>query len=111
MEDTATGQHPATPGPRTRIRDAAPRQFAAHGFKGATGRCIAHETGVSPGLVQHHFPSRQALRDERGPSAVARIGRARLYLAAERLIHEDLEARVREGLDRYQHPTTDRSSR
>jgi TetR/AcrR family transcriptional regulator, regulator of cefoperazone and chloramphenicol sensitivity len=54
----------ADPSPRARIRDAALRQFAAHGFKGATIRGIAREAGVSPGLVQHHFPSKQALRDE-----------------------------------------------
>lgn len=35
-----------------------------HGFKGATVRGIAKDAGVSPGLVQHHFPSKQALRDE-----------------------------------------------
>jgi AcrR family transcriptional regulator len=197
-----------------RIRDAALRQFAAHGFKGATIRGIAQEAGVSPGLVQHHFPSKQALRDEcdayvlavlrdlntRGvpggapadaafvagvhrdigplvpylatslvsdtpatarwfdelaelyhrvltsgetgpalpegedvqaivaahtamqlglailaghvyrrlgadaadPSVVARIGRARLFLATERMVDEGLEADIRKGLDRYQ---------
>lgn len=51
------------PGPRARIRDAALRQFASHGFKGATVRGIAQDAGVSPGLVQHHFPSKQALRE------------------------------------------------
>lgn len=49
---------------RIRIRDAALRQFAALGFKGATIRGIAQRAGVSPGRVQHHFPSKQALRDE-----------------------------------------------
>jgi AcrR family transcriptional regulator len=53
----------ADPGPRARIRDAALRQFAAHGFKGATVRGIARDAGVSPGLVQHHYPSKQALRE------------------------------------------------
>jgi AcrR family transcriptional regulator len=200
--------------PRVRIRDAAMRQFAAHGFKGATVRGIAREAGVSPGLVQHHFPSKQALREEcdaygfaflrdihervraggtltdaafaadvnqaaavlgpyaamaivsdgaeasrwfdelaklyevalgvgapgsgvsggedadaviatytamelgiaifgaqlsrrlggdlSDPSVVARLGRARLFLAAERLIDEDTEQRVRDGLDAYE---------
>jgi AcrR family transcriptional regulator len=49
---------------RARIRDAALKQFALHGFKGATVRGIAREAGVSPGRVQHYFPSKQALRDE-----------------------------------------------
>jgi AcrR family transcriptional regulator len=199
---------------RARIRDAALKQFAAYGFKGATVRGIAREAGVSPGRVQHHFPSKQALRDdcdayvltfmraamgkgavsgavtnpafvaethrvvallvpyvamslvsdapsaprwfdelaelyrgmltggdlgvalpqsedvqaivavytamelglailarhvyrrldadERDPSATARIGRARLFLATERLIGAELAAGIREGLDRYQ---------
>lgn len=45
------------------IRDAALKQFAEHGFKGATVRSIAHEAGVSVGLLQHHFPTKQALRE------------------------------------------------
>lgn len=49
---------------RARIRDAALKQFGALGFKGATVRGIAQEAGVSPGLVQHHFASKQALREE-----------------------------------------------
>ena len=48
---------------RARIRDAALRQFARHGFRGATVRGIAREAGVSPGLVQHHFGTKQALRE------------------------------------------------
>lgn len=199
--------------PRALIRDAALRQFARHGFKGATIRGIADDAGVSAGMVQHHFPSKRALREEcdahvlavvrevkdlgvvggaaseagfmagahRGvlpvvgylamamlsdtptastlftelaelygdtlisgeagpaippdedataiaavhtamqlglailakqvyehlgadpddPAALARIGRARLYLAAERTVDERVEAWIREGLDRY----------
>ncbi|HEU4354718.1 MAG TPA: TetR family transcriptional regulator [Actinomycetota bacterium] len=47
---------------RARIRDAALGQFAEHGFSGATIRGIAEAAGVSPGLVQHHFGSKDALR-------------------------------------------------
>jgi AcrR family transcriptional regulator len=47
---------------RTRIRDAALEQFAARGFTGATIRGIARAAGVSPGLVQHHFHSKDGLR-------------------------------------------------
>lgn len=55
---------PADPGDtRDRILTAALREYAEHGFKGATVRGIAEAAGVSPGLVQHHFPSKQALRD------------------------------------------------
>ena len=48
---------------RARIRDAALVHFAEHGVKGATIRSIAHAAGVSPGLVQHHFGSKEALRE------------------------------------------------
>jgi AcrR family transcriptional regulator len=37
-------------------------QFAERGVKGATIRSIAEAAGVSPGLVQHHFGSKEALR-------------------------------------------------
>lgn len=214
MEQQTATQAPAEQESRTRIRDAALQQFAAHGFKGATVRGIARQAGVSPGRVQHHFPSKEAMReecdayvltflrtamgqgvaagavadagfvadthrtvallvpymamslvsdapsaprwfeelaelyrerltggtlgvalphdedvqaivavhtamelglavfarhiyrrlgaDEQDPAATARIGRARLFLAAERLISEELEAAVREGLDQYE---------
>ncbi len=46
---------------RARIRDAAVRRFAADGF-GAPVRAIAADAGVSPGLVIHHFGSKEALR-------------------------------------------------
>ncbi|WP_019631925.1 TetR/AcrR family transcriptional regulator [Actinomadura atramentaria] len=47
---------------RARIRDAALREFAEHGVKGATIRGIARAAGVSPGLVQHHFGTKDGLR-------------------------------------------------
>jgi AcrR family transcriptional regulator len=48
---------------RARIRDAAVRRFAAEGFA-VSVRAIAAEAGVSPGLVIHHFGSKEALRAE-----------------------------------------------
>jgi AcrR family transcriptional regulator len=47
---------------RARIRDAAMLEFAEHGVKGATIRGIAKAAGVSPALVQHHFGTKEALR-------------------------------------------------
>lgn len=47
---------------RAKILDAALDQFGAHGFDGATIRGIAGAAGVSPGLVQHHFGSKDGLR-------------------------------------------------
>ncbi|MFG1752012.1 TetR/AcrR family transcriptional regulator [Streptosporangium sandarakinum] len=48
---------------RARIRDAALRHFGEHGFDRATTRAIAETAGVSPGLLRHHFGSKQALRE------------------------------------------------
>ncbi|HET9655282.1 MAG TPA: TetR/AcrR family transcriptional regulator [Kineosporiaceae bacterium] len=48
---------------RARIRQAALAQFTAHGFERTTIRGIAGAAGVSPGLVRHHFGSKQELRD------------------------------------------------
>jgi AcrR family transcriptional regulator len=46
---------------RARIRDAAVRRFGMEGF-GASVRAIATDAGVSPGLVIHHFGSKDGLR-------------------------------------------------
>ncbi len=48
---------------RARIRDAALQHFADEGFARATIRDIARTAGVSPGLVRHHFGSKEGLRD------------------------------------------------
>lgn len=47
---------------RARIRDAAIVGFAADGVRGTTVRAIAATAGVSPGLVLHHFGSKDGLR-------------------------------------------------
>ncbi|HEV7650035.1 MAG TPA: TetR family transcriptional regulator [Actinophytocola sp.] len=59
----ATAPDPEDLTARARIRDAAMRHFADHGFAKATIRGIAETAGVSSGLVRHHFGSKQALRD------------------------------------------------
>lgn len=46
---------------RARIRDAAIECFAQEGF-GVSVRTIAEHAGVSPGLVIHHFGSKEKLR-------------------------------------------------
>jgi AcrR family transcriptional regulator len=48
---------------RARIRDAAIRLFAEGGIDGTTIRDIAQAAGVSPGLLRHHFGSKEALRE------------------------------------------------
>jgi AcrR family transcriptional regulator len=48
---------------KARIRDAAIECFAEQGFD-ASFRTIAGRAGVSPGLITHHFGSKEALRAE-----------------------------------------------
>jgi AcrR family transcriptional regulator len=48
---------------RARIRDAALQHFAEQGFERTTIRDIARTAGVSPGLLRHHFGSKEDLRD------------------------------------------------
>ncbi|WP_336203745.1 TetR/AcrR family transcriptional regulator [Nonomuraea sp. LPB2021202275-12-8] len=48
---------------RARIRDAAMRHFGELGYERASLRGIAETAGVSPGLVRHHFRSKQGLRE------------------------------------------------
>ena len=48
---------------RARIRDTAIRLFAERGAGGTTVRDIADAAGVSPGLLRHHFGSKEALRE------------------------------------------------
>lgn len=47
---------------RARIRDAGIACIARTGFAAATVREVATEAGVSPGLVLHHFGSKEGLR-------------------------------------------------
>lgn len=47
---------------RARIRDAATTLFAAEGFHRVSVRAIASAAEVSPGLVIHHFGSKDGLR-------------------------------------------------
>lgn len=49
---------------RARIREAAVAMFAEHGVAGTSIRGVADAAGVSPGLVQHHFRSKDRLREE-----------------------------------------------
>lgn len=48
---------------KARIRDAAIECFAEQGFD-ASFRTIAQRAGVSPGLITHHFGSKESLRAE-----------------------------------------------
>jgi len=60
---------------RARIRDAAMAQFAEHGFRAATIKSIAEAAGVSTGLVQHHFGTKERLREACDQAAFDRVER------------------------------------
>ena len=49
---------------RARIRDAAVELIGADGFENVKIRAVAERAGVSPGLVIHHFGSKDGLRAE-----------------------------------------------
>jgi TetR/AcrR family transcriptional regulator, regulator of cefoperazone and chloramphenicol sensitivity len=58
---------------RARIRDAAIYLFAERGIDGTTVRDIAQRAGVSPGLLRHHFGSKEALREACDAYALDRL--------------------------------------
>ena len=47
--------------PIERIREAAMKSFATHGFANTSLRAVASTAGVSLGLVQHHFATKAGL--------------------------------------------------
>ena len=48
---------------RARIREAALEHFARDGYERATIRAMAKTAGVSPGLLRHHYGSKEDLRE------------------------------------------------
>jgi AcrR family transcriptional regulator len=48
---------------REQIIDAAMRVFSQKGFTRATNKDIAHEAGITPGLIYHYFENKQAVLD------------------------------------------------
>ena len=69
---------------RARIRDAALTLFPRDGFARATVRSIATEAGVSPGLVVHHFGSKEGLREECDRHVVAKFRETKLAAMEQR---------------------------
>jgi AcrR family transcriptional regulator len=56
-----TGRRAGDSGTRQAILDAARRQFATHGYDGATIRGIAADAGVDPALVHHFHGTKEKL--------------------------------------------------
>ncbi len=67
---------------RARIRDAAITRFAADGVAATSIRAIAAEADVSPGLVIHHFGSKDGLRAACDAHVAARIRQAKQQAVA-----------------------------
>ncbi len=62
MTPRPLGRRPGDPEEtRREILAAAQRAFAARGYERATIRAIAHDAGVDPGLVIHHFRNKAEL--------------------------------------------------
>jgi TetR/AcrR family transcriptional regulator, regulator of cefoperazone and chloramphenicol sensitivity len=61
---------------KARIRDAAMQLFGADGVAASSLRAVARAAGVSPGLVVHHFGSKQGLIRAVDEAVVTRINLA-----------------------------------
>jgi AcrR family transcriptional regulator len=61
---------------REQIMEAALKVFAKKGFAGASNKDIAHEAGITPGLIYHYFESKEALLkaiyEDRSPVNIVR---------------------------------------
>lgn len=68
---------------KARIRDAAIARFGAHGIRATTIRSVAEDVGVSPGLVMHHFGSKEGLREACDAKVTERLTAAESEALAE----------------------------
>lgn len=68
---------------RARIRDAAIGLFAERGVDGTTVRDITRAAGVSPGLLRHHFGSKEDLREACDRHVLDRIVKIKEELVGE----------------------------
>lgn len=63
MSEKATRRSPRGENRRAVIIDAAAREFALHGYHGASIAAIADKVGITQSGLLHHFPSKEALLD------------------------------------------------
>src|SRR5438874_13631853 len=61
---------------KARIREAAMKLFGADGVAASSLRAVARAAGVSPGLIVHHFGSKEGLIRAVDEAVVARINLA-----------------------------------
>ena len=79
---------------KARIRDTAMELFGAEGVAGTSLRSVAGAAGVSPGLVVHHFGSKQGLVRAIDEAVVARIDLALSEVPIESGGHDVLAERA-----------------
>ena len=97
----------SAPGDRTAravIRDEALRLFAEHGPDAVTVRQIAATAGVSPGLVIHHFGSKDGLREAVDAHVLAMFGTMLGELTTPDLYDPGAAGSLAEAVVRYLPP-------
>jgi TetR/AcrR family transcriptional regulator, regulator of cefoperazone and chloramphenicol sensitivity len=89
---------------RAVIRDEALRLFAERGPDAVTVRQIAAAAGVSPGLVIHHFGSKDGLRDAVDAHVLAMFGAMLAELTTGDLYEPGAAGSLAEAVVRYLPP-------
>ena len=89
---------------RAVIRDEALRLFAEHGPDAVTVRQIAAAAGVSPGLVIHHFGSKDGLREAVDAHVLAMFGTMLGELTTPDLYDPGAAGSLAEAVMRYLPP-------
>jgi TetR/AcrR family transcriptional regulator, regulator of cefoperazone and chloramphenicol sensitivity len=79
---------------KARIREAAMKLFAAEGVAASSLRAVARAAGTSPGLVVHHFGSKQGLIRAVDETVLTRINLALSEVPLEGSAHEVMEGRA-----------------
>jgi AcrR family transcriptional regulator len=79
---------------KARIRDAAMKLFAAEGVAASSLRAVARAAGVSPGLIVHHFGSKQGLIRAVDETVLTRINLALSEVPIEGAADEVIEGRT-----------------
>jgi TetR/AcrR family transcriptional regulator, regulator of cefoperazone and chloramphenicol sensitivity len=79
---------------KARIREAAMKLFAAEGVAASSLRAVARAASVSPGLVVHHFGSKQGLIRAVDEAVLTRINLALSEVPLEGSADEVIEGRA-----------------
>jgi TetR/AcrR family transcriptional regulator, regulator of cefoperazone and chloramphenicol sensitivity len=79
---------------KARIRDAAMELFGAQGVAASSLRAVARAAGVSPGLVVHHFGSKDGLIRAVDEAVLTRINLALSEVLLEGLAGDVIEQRA-----------------